>query len=189
MSDASMSRPRRWLRLTLVPALVFALLALLFLIGLRSSDPSMVPSALLGKPVPEFALPPLEGLGLPGLNSGDLRGGKVSLVNVWASWCGPCRLEHPVLMELAKRGNIRLVGINYKDEPANGLRFLRSLGVPYQAVGVDRTGRTSIDWGVYGVPETFVVDGQGMIRFKWVGPISDEGILAKLEEAVRAAGG
>jgi cytochrome c biogenesis protein CcmG/thiol:disulfide interchange protein DsbE len=189
MSEATVSRPRRWLRLTLVPALVFALLALLFLIGLKSRDPSVVPSALLGKPVPQFALPPLEGLGLPGLNSGDLRGGKVTLVNVWASWCGPCRLEHPVLMELAKRQDIRLVGINYKDEPGNGLRFLRSLGVPYEAVGVDPAGRASIEWGVYGVPETFVVDGQGTIRFKWVGPISDETAKAKLEEAIRAAGG
>lgn len=187
MSDASV-RPARWLRLTLVPAVVFVLLALLFLIGLKSRDPSEVPSPLLGKPVPEFALPPLEGLGLPGLNSVELRSGKVTLVNVWASWCGPCRIEHPVLMELAKRPDLRLVGINYKDDPQNGVRFLRSLGVPYRAVGMDRSGRTSIDWGVYGVPETFVVDGQGIIRFKWVGPISDAIARAKLEEAIRAAG-
>ena len=187
MSNASM-RPRHWLRLTLVPALVFLLLAFLFLIGLRSRDPSVVPSALLGKPVPEFALPPLEGLGLPGLNSADLSAGKVTLVNVWASWCGPCRIENPVLMELAKRPDLRLVGINYKDEAQNGVRFLRSLGVPYQAVGMDRSGRTSIDWGVYGVPETFVVDRQGIIRFKWVGPISDAIARAKLEEAITAAG-
>lgn len=188
MSDVSPGQ-RRWLRLTVVPALVFALLALLFALGLKGRDPTLVPSALLGKPVPQFALPPLEGLGLPGLNSAELRGGKVTVVNVWASWCGPCRLEHPVLMELAKRQNIRLVGINYKDEPENALRFLRSLGLPYQAVGVDRSGRTAIDWGVYGVPETFVVDGQGIVRFKWVGPISDETARAKLETAIRAAAG
>jgi cytochrome c biogenesis protein CcmG/thiol:disulfide interchange protein DsbE len=187
MSDASV-RQARWLRLTLVPAAVFLLLALLFLVGLKSRDPSVVPSALIGKPVPEFALPPLEGLGLPGFNSAELRSGKVTLVNVWASWCGPCRIEHPVLMELAKRPDLRLVGINYKDEPQNGVRFLRSLGVPYQAVGMDRSGRTSIDWGVYGVPETFVVDRQGIIRFKWVGPISEATARAKLEEAIRAAG-
>jgi cytochrome c biogenesis protein CcmG, thiol:disulfide interchange protein DsbE len=187
MSNASV-RPRHWWRLTLVPALVFLLLALLFLIALRSGDPSVVPSALLGKPVPEFALPPLEGLGLPGLTSADLSAGKVTLVNVWASWCGPCRIEHPVLMELAKRPDLRLVGINYKDEAQNGVRFLRSLGVPYQAVGMDRSGRVSIDWGVYGVPETFVVDRQGIIRFKWVGPISDAIARAKLEEAITAAG-
>jgi cytochrome c biogenesis protein CcmG/thiol:disulfide interchange protein DsbE len=187
MSDARV-RARPWLRLTLVPALVFLLLALLFLIGLKSRDPSVVPSALLGKPVPEFALPPLEGLGLPGLNSAELRSAKVTLVNVWASWCGPCRIEHPVLMDLAKRPELRLVGINYKDEPQNGVRFLRSLGVPYEAVGMDRSGRTSIDWGVYGVPETFVVDRQGIIRFKWVGPISDQTARAKLEEAIAAAG-
>ena len=188
MSDVSLGQ-RRWLRLTIVPVLVFAALALLFVIGLKGRDPSLVPSALLGKPVPQFALPPLEGLGLPGLNSAELRGGKVTVVNVWASWCGPCRVEHPVLMELAKRQDIRLVGINYKDEPENGLRFLRSLGLPYHAVGVDRSGRTAIDWGVYGVPETFVVDVQGIVRFKWVGPISDETVRAKLEEAIRAAAG
>jgi cytochrome c biogenesis protein CcmG, thiol:disulfide interchange protein DsbE len=187
MSDAT-TRPNGLIRLTLIPALVFVLLALLFLIGLRSRDPSVVPSPLIGKPVPEFALPPLEGLGLPGLDSDELRSGKVTLVNVWASWCGPCRLEHPVLMELAKRTDLQLVGINYKDEAQNGLRFLRSLGVPYRAVGIDRSGRTSIDWGVYGVPESFVVDRLGIIRFKWVGPISDETARAKLEEAIRAAG-
>jgi cytochrome c biogenesis protein CcmG, thiol:disulfide interchange protein DsbE len=187
MSDASV-RPRRWLRLTLVPALVFLLLALLFIIGLKGRDPSVVPSALLGKPVPEFALPPLEGLGLPGLKSSELRSSKITLVNVWASWCGPCRIEHPVLMELAKRPDLRLVGINYKDEPQNAVRFLRSLGAPYDAVGMDRSGRTSIDWGVYGVPETFVVDRQGIIRFKWVGPISDQTARAKLEEAITVAG-
>lgn len=165
-----------WVRLTLVPALVFLLLALLFLIGLKGRDPSVVPSALLGKSVPEFTLPPLEGLGLPGLDSADLRTGKVTLVNVWASWCGPCRLEHPVLMEFAKRPDLRLFGINYKDEPQNAVRFLRSLGVPYLAVGMDRNGRTSIDWGVYGVPETFVIDAKGRIRQKFVGPLMPQDV-------------
>jgi cytochrome c biogenesis protein CcmG/thiol:disulfide interchange protein DsbE len=167
--------------------MVFAFLAAVFLIGLRGSDPSVVPSALIGRPAPVFALPPLEGLSLPGVATGDLAKGKVTLVNVWASWCGPCRLEHPVLMELSKREDLALFGLNYKDEPGNALKFLKSLGLPYQAVGVDRKGRASIDWGVYGVPETFVVDGQGIVRFKWVGPISDEAAKAKLEAAIQAA--
>ena len=176
-----------WLRLTLVPALVFLLLALLFLIGLKGRDPSLVPSALLGKSVPEFTLPPLEGLGLPGLDSADLRTGKVTLVNVWASWCGPCRLEHPMMMEFAKRPDLRLVGINYKDEPQNAVRFLRSLGVPYLAVGMDRNGRTSIDWGVYGVPETFIVDAKGIIRFKHVGPLTMDDIASEMIPAIEKA--
>jgi cytochrome c biogenesis protein CcmG/thiol:disulfide interchange protein DsbE len=179
----------RILRLASVPLAVFAVLAAVFFIGLKGDDPSIVPSALIGQKVPAFELPALEGMALPGLASADLAQGEVTLVNVFASWCGPCRLEHPVLMELAKRGDIAIAGINYKDEPENARRFLTSLGVPYQAIGVDRTGRASIDWGVYGVPETFVVDGKGIIRFKWVGPISDEKALGRLETAIRDAKG
>jgi len=176
-------------RLASVPLAVFAVLAAVFFIGLEGDDPSVVPSALIGQEVPAFELPPLEGMGLPGLASADLARGKVTLVNVFASWCGPCRLEHPVLMELSKRGDIAVVGINYKDEPENARRFLASLGVPYQAVGADPTGRASIDWGVYGVPETFVVDGRAIIRFKWVGPVSDKKALERLEAAIRDAKG
>jgi cytochrome c biogenesis protein CcmG/thiol:disulfide interchange protein DsbE len=181
------ARRSQLLRFTIVPVVVFLLLAIVFLIGLKSDDPSIVPSALVGKSVPQFELPPLAGLELPGLKSADLKTGKVALVNVWASWCGPCRTEHPVLMELARRKDLFIAGINYKDEPANALRFLKSLGIPYQAVGADEKGRAAIDWGVYGVPETFVVDGKGVIRFKWVGPISDETARAKLEAAIREA--
>jgi cytochrome c biogenesis protein CcmG/thiol:disulfide interchange protein DsbE len=177
----------RLLRLTLAPAAVFAFLAVVFLIGLEGDDPSIVPSALVGKPAPQFELPPLEGIDLPGLKSSDLQNGKVSLVNIWASWCGPCRVEHPVLMELSQRDDIVVNGINYKDEPENARRFLTSLGVPYKAIGVDKKGQASIDWGVYGVPETFVVDGRGIIRFKWVGPISDNEARRRLEEAIRGA--
>jgi cytochrome c biogenesis protein CcmG/thiol:disulfide interchange protein DsbE len=171
----------------LAPAAVFAFLALVFVIGLERDDPSIVPSALVGKPAPQFELPPLESINLPGLKSSDLQNGKVSLINIWASWCGPCRVEHPVLMELSKRDDIAVNGINYKDEPDNARRFLRSLGVPYKAIGVDRKGQASIDWGVYGVPETFVVDGKGTIRFKWVGPISDVEARRRLEEAIGRA--
>jgi cytochrome c biogenesis protein CcmG, thiol:disulfide interchange protein DsbE len=172
-----------------VPLCVFAVLAAVFFIGLESNDPSIVPSALIGQKVPTFELPPLEGMALPGLASRDLAQGKVTLVNVFASWCGPCRVEHPVLMQLAKRGDIAVAGINYKDQPENARRFLTGLGVPYQSIGADPTGRASIDWGVYGVPETFVVDGKGIIRFKWVGPLSDKKALERLEAAIRDAKG
>jgi cytochrome c biogenesis protein CcmG, thiol:disulfide interchange protein DsbE len=187
MRKAANNPSLRIVRLASVPLAVFALLAGIFFIGLEGDDPSTVPSALIGQKVPAFELPTLEGTALPGLASADLTRGEVTLVNVFASWCGPCRLEHPVLMELAKRGDIAITGINYKDEPENARRFLTSLGVPYRAVGVDRTGRASIDWGVYGVPETFVVDGKGIIRFKWVGPISEEKALERLEAAIRDA--
>lgn len=169
---------RRRLLIALIPALVFAGLAILFYKGLSGDrDPSKIPSALIGRTVPDFALVPVEGLtgkagALPGLASADLKQGKVTLVNVWASWCGPCRVEHPLLMELAARGDIVMAAINYKDEPENARRFLGLLGNPFAAVGSDHDGRAAVNWGVYGVPETFVVDGQGTIRHKHVGPLT-----------------
>ena len=137
-------------------------------IGL-TRDPSTLPSALIGKPVPTFDLPPLEAAGAekPGLSSIDLTG-KVQLVNVFASWCGPCRVEHPILMKLAKDG-MPVQALNYKDKPADAARFLAELGDPYEKIGTDRDGRVGIEWGVYGVPETFVVDAKGIIRHKHVG--------------------
>lgn len=160
----------------LVPLFVFVALATVFLIRLETGgDPDAIPSALVGKPAPEFALSPLAGVDTPGLETGDFAG-EVTLVNIFASWCGPCRLEHPLLMELAKDQRIRLVGINYKDAPANARKFLEDLGNPYAAIGVDERGRTGIDFGVYGVPETFIVDGEGVIRYKFIGPISVEAL-------------
>jgi cytochrome c biogenesis protein CcmG/thiol:disulfide interchange protein DsbE len=129
----------------------------------------------------------VEGLGVPAFDAAYLRQGQVTLVNVWASWCVPCRQEHPLLIELAKRNDIRLVGINYKDEPENARRFLGTLGIPYAASVADQAGRAAVDWGVYGVPETFVVDGQGFIRFKYIGPLSPEGIAAKLDPEIEKA--
>lgn len=175
---------RLWL--ALVPALVFAGLAYVFWRGL-SGDPSEIPSVLIDKPVPHFALPAVEGLGVPGLNSSDLAGGKVSVVNVWASWCGPCRIEHPLLMELSLRPDIRLVGINYKDDPANARRFLGGLGQPFAAVGADTAGRAAVDWGVYGVPETFIVDGKGVIRYKWIGPLTPEALKGAFDSELEKA--
>ena len=169
-----------------IPVVVFAALALLLWKGL-SGNPAELPSALIGKPVPEFNLPAIEGLGSPGFDSAALKQGEVTLVNVWASWCGPCRIEHPFLMELSKRQDIRLYGLNYKDEPANALRFLTTLGQPYAAAGADQAGRAAIDWGVYGVPETFVIDGQGMIRYKFIGPLSADAIARVLNPEIDKA--
>jgi cytochrome c biogenesis protein CcmG/thiol:disulfide interchange protein DsbE len=193
MSEPDANTPlRRRARLALfLPLAIFLALAMVFLARLMSGgDPAAIPSALVGKPVPEFDLPPLDGLArdgapVPGLASADLKGG-VSLVNVFASWCGPCRQEHPLLEELARDPRIRVLGINYKDVPANALSFLDSLGNPYRAVGVDSRGRTAIDWGVYGVPETFLVDREGIIREKIVGPITrqslDEVLMPGIED-------
>jgi cytochrome c biogenesis protein CcmG, thiol:disulfide interchange protein DsbE len=187
---------RRRVMMALLPIVVFAGLAVLFVVGLSRDDPSRVPSVLIGKPAPEFDLPPLEGLTrqgspVPGFATADLQG-QVTLVNIWASWCGPCRDEHPHLMALSEMDGVRLVGINYKDEPENARRFLGALGLPYAAVGVDRSGRTFVDWGAYGVPETFLVDGQGIIRYKYIGPITpqalEETILPMIEDVQREAG-
>ena len=169
-----------------IPVIVFAALSLLFWKGL-SGNPSELPSALIGKPVPEFNLPAIAGLGPPGFDSAGLKQGEVTLVNIWASWCGPCRIEHPLLMELAKRQDIRLYGLNYKDEPDNALRFLGTLGQPYAAVGADEPGRAAVDWGVYGVPETFVIDGQGIIRYKFIGPLSADTIAKVLNPEIDKA--
>ena len=171
----------------LVPLAVFVALAAIFLIRLETGgDPEAIPSALVGKPAPAFDLPPLDGVALPGLKGTDLKGG-VTVVNVFGSWCGPCRLEHPRLMELAKDSRVRLVGIDYKDVPANAVRFLDELGNPYAAIGVDRNGRTAIDWGVYGVPETFIIDRNGIIRHKHIGPIDADSLDADIRPAIEAA--
>lgn len=170
----------------LLPILLFAALALLFYKGL-SGDPSTLPSALINKPAPAFTLPAIDQLGVPGLGDAELRNGQVHVVNIWASWCVPCRQEHPVLVELSKRSDIRLVGINNKDEPDNARRFLGALGQPFAAIGSDRDGRVTIDWGGYGVPETFIVDGKGMIRSKHVGPLTMEEIRGSFGAQIEAA--
>lgn len=188
--------PRRnWLYLA--PLGFFALLALLFVFRLFAGDASRVPSALIGKPAPALALAPLEGLlrqgqPVPGIGPADLAGGKVTLLNVFASWCVPCRAEHPFLVEMAnsdavRAGQIQVLGLNYKDEPENARRFLGALGNPYTAVGTDRAGRASIEWGVYGVPETFLVGKDGTILKKHIGQLSEASARALMAEAVAAA--
>ncbi len=181
-------RPRRVL--VFLPVLVFAGLAALFFMRLESGgDLSAIPSALIGQKAPATSLPAMPGLGVPGLESGDF-GGKVTLVNVWASWCAPCRQEHPLLMELSQDGRFAMSGLNYKDKPENALRFLGSLGNPFGAVGVDQSGRAAIDWGVYGVPETFLIGSQGEILHKHVGPLTpqalESGLMPAIEKALAA---
>jgi cytochrome c biogenesis protein CcmG/thiol:disulfide interchange protein DsbE len=167
----------------LVPLLVFASLAGLFWFALRGGDPSTLPSDLLGKPVPQFTLPPIEGLtggAAEGFSQSDLASGTPTIVNVWASWCVPCHDEHPLLMALAKEPGMRLYGINYKDDPAAARRFLGRYGNPFERVGTDRSGRVAIDWGVYGVPETYVITGDGKIALRHVGPLTEDIIRDKL---------
>ena len=175
---------RAWL--VFVPLALFAILAGLFMLRLGAGDASRLPSALIGKPVPAFALAPVDGLGKPGLSAADLKTGKVTVVNVFASWCGPCREEAPALLQLSQQG-LPLVGIAYKDKPENTRRFLADDGDPFHAIGADTTGRTGIDFGVYGVPETYVVDGSGTITAKIVGPLTDDAIRKELLPAVARA--
>jgi cytochrome c biogenesis protein CcmG, thiol:disulfide interchange protein DsbE len=177
--------------LVLLPLALFAGLATLFLIRLFAGDPSLIPSPLIGRPAPQTSLPPVEGLArdgaaLPGLDPALFKGA-VTVVNVWASWCVPCRDEAPLLMELSKDKRFRLVGINYKDEPANALRFVARFGNPFAAAGADASGRAGIEWGVYGVPETFVIGRDGKIAYKLVGPISADNLDTVLKPQIEKA--
>ncbi|MCA1530789.1 DsbE family thiol:disulfide interchange protein [Bradyrhizobium yuanmingense] len=195
MSDQPASAPpQRRTFLVVLPLIVFIGLALLFWFRLGSGDPSRIPSALIGRPAPQTVLPPLQGLQengtqVPGLDPAAFKG-KVSLVNVWASWCVPCHDEAPLLTEMAKDKRFQLVGINYKDAADNARRFLGRYGNPFGHVGVDANGRASIEWGVYGVPETFVVGREGTIVYKLVGPITPQNLKAvlmpELEKALKA---
>lgn len=168
------------------PALLFVALAAALAVGL-TRNPREIPSALIGKPVPEFALPPVKGRAL-GLSSADLKG-HVSLVNVFASWCVPCRAEHPLFLRLAEQNVVPIYGINHKDAPDDAARWLDALGDPYTRTGADLDGRVSIEWGVYGVPETFVIDRAGRIRHKHIGALTpralDETILPLIERLQR----
>jgi cytochrome c biogenesis protein CcmG/thiol:disulfide interchange protein DsbE len=184
--ESSPAKKRRnWL--AVLPLVVFAGLAAIFLVQLRSGeDSSFVPSVLIGREAPETNLPPLAGSDLPGLASADFKG-HVTLVNVWASWCAPCREEQPLLMKLKGDPRFRLTGLNYKDKPANALRFLGEMGNPFAAIGVDANGRTAIDWGVYGVPETYLVGKDGRILYKHVGPFTEQSIAGELMPAIEKA--
>ncbi len=180
--------------LRFLPLVLFALLAALFLVRLFAGDAARLPSALIGKPAPQFNLPALSGLGTPGLSTADLQKGHVSLVNVFASWCAPCRQEHATLMAIArdeklKAKGVELYGLSYKDEPAKALGFLQGEGNPFQRVGVDPAGRTAIDFGVYGVPETFVIKGDGTIAYKFIGPLTPSAAATVLVPEIEKAAG
>ena len=177
--------------LILLPLIVFLALAVLFLYRLGSGDPNLLPSALIGRPVPQTELPPLAGVErdgkpVPGLDSNTFKG-SVTLLNVWASWCVPCHDEVPFLATLGKDKRIQLVSINYKDTPDNARRFLNRYGNPFAATGRDESGRASIDWGVYGVPETYLVGRDGRIAYKLVGPITADNIKSTLEPEIQKA--
>ena len=161
----------------LMPLLLFLGLAVLLGVGL-TLNPREVPSPLIGKPVPAFDLPPVKGRTL-GLSSADLKS-EVSLVNVFASWCTACREEHPLLMELKKNGIVPIHGLNYKDKPNDAESWLNELGDPYTRTGADFNGRVGIEWGVYGVPETFVVDRNGRIAYKHIGPLTPKALRNKI---------
>jgi cytochrome c biogenesis protein CcmG/thiol:disulfide interchange protein DsbE len=192
-ATAHASRQRRsWLMA--LPLVAFAALAAIFWFRLGDGDPSRIPSALIGHPAPLTALPPLQGLAsngapVPGLDPAMFKG-KVSVVNVWASWCVPCHDEAPLLTRLGQDKRLQLIGINYKDDPENARRFLGRYGNPYGIVGVDGNGRAAIEWGVYGVPETFIVGREGTIVYKLVGPVTPDNIdtvlKAEIDKALKA---
>jgi cytochrome c biogenesis protein CcmG/thiol:disulfide interchange protein DsbE len=192
MSTAMGEAPRRASRwLLFLPIIAFAALAALFFLRLFAGDASLLPSALIGRAVPHFELAPLAGTDTPGLSDADLRQGRVSLLNVFASWCVPCHAEHPVLMEIAGdpqlKDRVALVGLAYKDAPENTRRFLGQGGNPFARIGVDASGRTAIDFGVYGVPETYVIKGDGTIAYRFVGPLSEESLRQVLLPQIIAA--
>jgi cytochrome c biogenesis protein CcmG, thiol:disulfide interchange protein DsbE len=176
----------------IVPVLLFLVLAGFLLLGLER-NPSEIPSPLIGKPAPQWSLPRLATTDAAGaqddslLDGASLKG-QPYLVNVWASWCAPCLQEHPMLIELAKRKVIRIVGINYKDRPEDARAWLTRHGNPFHTVVADRDGRTAIDFGVYGVPETFLVDAQGVIRFKHIGALTVEAVRGRLLPGIAALG-
>jgi cytochrome c biogenesis protein CcmG/thiol:disulfide interchange protein DsbE len=198
MSDISTEAtpPRRRSLLMALPLVLFAALAALFWFRLGDRDPSRIPSALIGRPAPATVLPPVDGLvsngtQVPGLDPQAFKG-KVSLVNVFASWCVPCHDEAPLLTEMAKDKRFQVVGINYKDAADNARRFLGRYGNPFSLVGADGNGRAGIEWGVYGVPETFIVGRDGKIAYKLVGPVTPENIETvlkpEIDKALKAGG-
>jgi cytochrome c biogenesis protein CcmG/thiol:disulfide interchange protein DsbE len=190
-STTSGPPPQRRNWLMALPLVAFACLAAIFWFRLGGGDPSRIPSALIGHPAPQTALPPLadlvkDGAQVPGLDPAMFKG-KVSVVNVWASWCVPCHDEAPLFTELGKDKRLQMIGINYKDAPDNARRFLGRYGNPFGIVGVDGNGRAAIEWGVYGVPETFVVGRQGTIVYKMVGPVTADNIDTVLKPEIDKA--
>lgn len=192
MSSTPQQTKARRLFVALIPLILFAGLAAIFMMQLMSGkDTSVLPSALIGKSAPELKLAPLQGAiaggkPVPALTTEAIRG-KLTLVNVWASWCVPCRQEHPIILGLSRDDRLNVVGINYKDRNDAALAFLGELGNPFAAIGVDPKGAAAIDWGVYGIPESFLVGPDGKILFKHVGPFDDGSVRDKLLPAIEKA--
>ena len=197
MTEQEQKKPKARLWSSILPLFIFLGIAgaSYSLLSTEGRNVSALPSALIDKPAPELSVPELTGLTandqqIPGMSPGMFKG-KISIVNVFASWCVPCRQEHPQIVELGEDARLQIVGINQRDNTRNALGFLAELGNPYDVVGVDRSGRASIEWGVYGVPETFIVNHQGRIIYKHVGPISPRGLQEKLmpiiEDALESA--
>ncbi|MCC8933178.1 DsbE family thiol:disulfide interchange protein [Rhizobium sp. 'Codium 1'] len=185
--DPAAPRGRGRYLIAALPLLLFAGLAAIFMTQLQSGrDVSEIPSALLGTKAPALQLAGLDGSERPALTSAVISG-KLTLVNVFASWCVPCRQEHPMLLELSKDPRVNVVGINYKDRNDNALRFLGELGNPYAAIGVDPNGKAAIDWGVYGIPESYLVGSDGTILYKKVGPFDPESFETQLMPAIEKA--
>lgn len=176
--------------LALVPFLLAVILGAFFIWGLNPErDPNDIPSVLISQPVPNFALEPISGIAVPGLSRDDLLNNeKPVVVNVFASWCVPCRAEHSVLTNLVERDGIQLFGINYKDKAEDASRWLTELGNPYERIGADTSGRAGIEWGISGVPETFIVGGDGTVLYRYVGPVVGEAAIAKFRAALTQAG-
>ena len=183
------TRPAAW---RLVPVLVVLALGGVFFYALQTADPTRLPSALIGREAPALAVPAVEelvdrGRSVAGIEPVDFATGQPVVVNFWASWCAPCVAEHPLLVELKGTTNVSLLGVNYKDQPTNARRFLGRYGNPYDRVGADSDGRVAIEWGVYGMPETFVLDGQGRIVYKHVGQITRESLNSAILPAIERA--
>jgi cytochrome c biogenesis protein CcmG, thiol:disulfide interchange protein DsbE len=181
-------------RLALLPVVLFGAVSLMFFFALRTSDPQKLPSTLIGKPAPKLELPALEGLndngkGVPGIGPSDLIRGTPVIVNFWASWCAPCVAEHPLLIILKEKSGVPLIGVNYKDQAPGARRFLGRYGNPFNAVGVDPNGRAAIEWGVYGMPETFILDAHGRIAHKHIGALTEEAVDRVLLPAIKKARG
>lgn len=179
-------------RLALLPVVLFVAIAAMFAFALQSGDPSKLPSALIGKAAPQVTFPPMPGLQeagrpVPGFSAADLADGRPVIVNFFASWCAPCVQEHPLLMALKERAGVRIAGVNYKDPDPGGRRFLGRYGNPYALVGLDDSGRGAIEWGVYGMPETFLLDGSGRIVLKHVGPLTPQVIETRFLPVIEAA--
>ncbi len=176
--------------LFILPSLIFLAAAVGFYLGLSPDrDPSAIPSPLVGQEAPEVSLPPVPGLDLPGLEPALLKGAPVTVVNIWASWCAPCRLEHPQLVALSKEPNVRMLGIDYRDRADAALKFLTEMGNPFDALGFDTKGRVGIDWGITGVPETFFLDSDGQVRYRHTGPIDADTLKNNILPRIREIAG